>query len=221
MFFPPERIVWHFHVATRASAAARIHGGNHDPGAEAAPAPRSSRLILTFIAAGLSQPQTLLDLVPAHPTSAVLPARFCLQPAAVSKMAIAKALPKLKVEVFVENAPLEEHVDDDDQTSDNEVTKFIEASSGDNFEVKYRFSPGFSIRHAMLVELEIDGEYADSAVFNPGSSVRWNSTYVFKGSREFEDGGYFVRKFCFSQLEIDGYVFNCLLSHRVADFCFR
>ncbi|KAI4658828.1 uncharacterized protein J4E79_006587 [Alternaria viburni] len=118
-------------------------------------------------------------------------------------MAIAKALPKLKVEVFVKNAPLEEHVDDDDQTSDNEVTKFIEASSGDNFEVKYCFSPGFSIRHAMLVELEIDGEYADSAVFNPGSSIRWNSTYVFKGSREFEDGGYFVRKFCFSQLEID------------------
>ncbi|KAI4919496.1 hypothetical protein J4E90_001631 [Alternaria incomplexa] len=118
-------------------------------------------------------------------------------------MAIAKALPKLKVEVFVKGAPLEEHVDDDDQPSDNEVTKFIEASSGDNFEVKYCFSPGFSIRHAMLIELDIDGEYADSAVFNPGSSIRWNSTYAFKGSREFEDGGYFVRKFCFSQLEID------------------
>ncbi|KAI4610865.1 hypothetical protein J4E80_007894 [Alternaria sp. BMP 0032] len=110
-------------------------------------------------------------------------------------MAIAKALPKLKVEVFVKDAPLEEHVDDDDQNADNEVTKFIEASSGDNFEVKYRFSPGFSIRHAMLIELDIDGEYADSAVFNPGTSIRWNSTYAFKGSREFDDGGYFVRKF--------------------------
>ncbi|KAI4914146.1 hypothetical protein J4E85_010658 [Alternaria conjuncta] len=118
-------------------------------------------------------------------------------------MAIAKALPKLKVEVFVKNAPLEEHVDDDDQTSDNEVTKFIEASSGDNFEVKYCFSPGFSIRHSILVELDIDGEYAAGSVFNPGSSVRWDNAYTFKGSRGFEDGEYYLRKFCFSQLEIN------------------
>ncbi|KAH6875348.1 hypothetical protein BKA58DRAFT_119500 [Alternaria rosae] len=118
-------------------------------------------------------------------------------------MAITKRLPALKVEVFVTGVPLEEHVDDDDQGGQHEVTKYIEASCGDNFEVKYCFSPGFSIRHAMLVELCLDGEYADSAVFNPGNSIRWNNMYYFKGLREFEKGEYFLRKFCFSQLEID------------------
>ena len=125
---------------------------------------------------------------------------------AVFEMAIAKAHPNLKVEVFVKGAPLEEYVDDDDRTLDDEVTKYIEASSGDNFEVKYCFSPGFSIRHSILVELNIDGEYATGSVLNPGSSVRWNNAYTFKGSRAFEDGEYYLRKFCFSQLEINGFV---------------
>jgi hypothetical protein len=117
-------------------------------------------------------------------------------------MAIAKALPQLKVEVFVKGAPLVEHVDDDDPVSDNEVTKYIEASSGDNFEVKFCYSPGFSIRHAILLRLEIAGEYADSAVFHPGYPIRWNTVYALKGSREYDGGKYFLRKFCFSQLEI-------------------
>ncbi|KAI4636714.1 hypothetical protein J4E93_011012 [Alternaria ventricosa] len=118
-------------------------------------------------------------------------------------MAITKAHPNLKVEVHVKGAPLQEYVDDDDQTLDDEVTKYIEASSGDNFEIKYCFFSGFSAHHSILLRLSIDGEYAAGGVFNPGSSIRWNHVHTFKGSREFEDGEYYLRKFCFSQLEIN------------------
>ncbi|KAI4629228.1 uncharacterized protein J4E87_003490 [Alternaria ethzedia] len=118
-------------------------------------------------------------------------------------MAIAKGLPNLKVQVYAKGIPLQEYVDDDDQASHGEVTKYVEASSGDNFEIRYCFTPGFSIRHSILLELEIDGEYADGGVYSPGCPVRWYQVYGFTGSREFDGGNHFLRKFRFSQLEIN------------------
>jgi hypothetical protein len=116
-------------------------------------------------------------------------------------MAITKANSKLKVQVFVNGAPLEEHVDDDEETSDVQVTRYIEASSGDNFEIRYSFAPGFSIRHDIRLSVRIDGKAAGGVVFYSGFPVRWDYVYTMKGRREFEDGQYFTRKFCFSKLE--------------------
>jgi hypothetical protein len=116
-------------------------------------------------------------------------------------MAVAKKYPRLKVQVFAEGLPLEEHNDDEEQIIPDVVTKYIEASSGDNFEVHYSFSPGFSIKHDVLAEIKVDGNYADSHVFHSGLPIRWNQVYTCKGTREAEQGKFFLRKFCFSQLD--------------------
>ena len=138
-------------------------------------------------------------------------------------MAITKAYSKLKVQVFVEGAPLEEYADDDDETSDVQVTRYIEAASGDNFEIRYSFAPVFNIRHDIRLDLRIDGQAVDSAVFSPTSPVRLGYVQIMKGAREFEDGQYFLRKFCFSQLET-GTSFNpklavCLRLRQMTVMC--
>ena len=51
-------------------------------------------------------------------------------------MAITKNYPKLKLEIVVNDIALEELNDEDEQTTPNTVTKYIESCSGSRFVIK-------------------------------------------------------------------------------------
>ncbi|KAI8934333.1 hypothetical protein NX059_009069 [Plenodomus lindquistii] len=119
-------------------------------------------------------------------------------------MAVTKKTPELKVQIFVNGAPLEEHHDGDEMTADDAVTAYVEAVSGANFEIRYTFGLQFVAKHDVNCCIEIDGKSVGSPVFDTLHPIQKGHVYDRIGEKEEENGKCFVRRFRFVDVEIGG-----------------
>jgi hypothetical protein len=78
-------------------------------------------------------------------------------------MAILTDVPGLRVEVHVNGSACQEYADHQDAPPKT-VTKFIEASSGTNFEVKWFFTTPFTSAHGVVVRIILDGQYVEGKI---------------------------------------------------------
>ncbi|KAF2677306.1 hypothetical protein K458DRAFT_163912 [Lentithecium fluviatile CBS 122367] len=116
-------------------------------------------------------------------------------------MAITTVYPGLQVDVVVNGAPLQEYDDDEDEDSPDTTTKYVEATSGANFEIRYSFGTGFSAKHAVVTRVHVDGQYGEGHVIKLDEIFRFPR--FLSGRREDLGDGYFQRKFRFAQLSTD------------------
>lgn len=115
-------------------------------------------------------------------------------------MAILRDQPGLEVEILVDEGPLQEYDDEDEEIVPTVVTKYIEAKSGVNFTIRYTVLPQFHVKHALFVQSYLDGKPMESHVRSEDVIRKYTST-TMTGVREAIDGKYYERKFCFSQLD--------------------
>lgn len=118
-------------------------------------------------------------------------------------MAIDTNYPGLEVAVTVNDSPLQEYDDGDEDSAPNTVTKYIEAQSGAEFAVTAKFKHPFPTHHDVKMCLVIDGKYLNGWVQS------WNGLYglVLKGDRtKWQQNGQWVeQKFCFAELNMGNY----------------
>lgn len=113
-------------------------------------------------------------------------------------MAILKGL---KAEVIVNGVPVQEYVDDEEENPPKTIIKYIEATSGAQFGVRFSFTDDFRPRHDVVVSVYVDGKYGDANVIEAYKLPSRYDREIF-GSREKVNGRYYQRDFCFAQLTI-------------------
>ncbi|KAF2801158.1 hypothetical protein K505DRAFT_412439 [Melanomma pulvis-pyrius CBS 109.77] len=122
-------------------------------------------------------------------------------------MAVLDDIPGLAVAVIVKNFPVQEfnHDEEGEETSSNAITKYIEATSGEEFGVQMSFTRGFSAQHSVRVDVGLDGKWAESYVYDQIAidHPRHGVVYSIKSAREVEKGQYFERSFSFSEVNTD------------------
>jgi hypothetical protein len=121
-------------------------------------------------------------------------------------MAIAEQHPGLEAGIDINGQRAVEYDDDDDDDEDttpNTVSKYIEAHSGAEFKIRYRFGNDFLAPHGLIAKAYLDAKHADSIVLRQelfyGRKYRATDMYI-RGTREKLGRKYFERKFCFTSL---------------------
>lgn len=117
-------------------------------------------------------------------------------------MAIIPDVPGLEVEIVVKCTPLHEYVDQDEEGSAGTVTRYIEAVSGAEFAVQYRFSPDFEVKHALGIHVHVDGKNIASRVLKTRDRIFYGGSDLITGARSKEGGSFYISKFCFAALNI-------------------
>ncbi|KAF2651345.1 hypothetical protein K491DRAFT_761119 [Lophiostoma macrostomum CBS 122681] len=128
-------------------------------------------------------------------------------------MAILPDIPGLRVEVYVNGDPLREYHDyeedseDDDEDDEEEpdrprktVTKYVEAVSGANFELRVSFNDSFDSPHAIRGKIEIDGMDVRRCAWKTQTS-RLTHKHL-EGAHITQQGQRYIRKFRFRELDI-------------------
>lgn len=119
-------------------------------------------------------------------------------------MAVLDELPGLEAQIIVNRTPVKEYDDDVEEVMDKTVTRYIEAESGAEFEVRLIFQRMFNVsaRHSMIAELFLDGKYGNSIILRKEKqlSLRHTQSYAISSATEVEAGKYFDRNFCFAKL---------------------
>ena len=112
-------------------------------------------------------------------------------------------LKDLDVVVCVNNIPLKEYVDNDEEQFSNTASRYIEAVSGAEFGVRVRFSSGssISIHEGIKVVIFLDGEDVAHRFCRPTGSPSGRQ-YYFDGSSKYEKGKRMKQKFKFSEISI-------------------
>jgi len=116
-------------------------------------------------------------------------------------MAIVPDVPGLQVEIVVDGTTLHEHVNPDEEESGNTVTRYIEAVSGAEFAVQYRFGPEFKAKHAASIHVYVDGECLRRSLINKKKHKN-GKNHLITGPRVKEGNGFYVSNFCFAELNI-------------------
>jgi hypothetical protein len=119
-------------------------------------------------------------------------------------MAILAWEPNVKVEVLDSNRqPLCEYDDDDESSHADEgsITKYIEAKSGTNFQVRAIFSEGFETIHSVRMKLTIDGRVSTSLLIER-DSLHARDGHWCSGMSNYKDGQRYRLGFKFSDLQI-------------------
>ena len=86
-------------------------------------------------------------------------------------MAVLDECPGLKVDIAVNNLPLQEW-DDEEESSPGTVTKYVEAQSGAEFEIRWSFSTPFSDEYGVQATILVDDE--------PGQTMSVESKDLFR-----------------------------------------
>jgi hypothetical protein len=115
-------------------------------------------------------------------------------------MAILAEVPGLRVEVFVNGKALQEY-DDDETAPPKTITKYIEAVTGQNFEIRYSFIKPFPTRHSVKVKIELDGKVMEGVVFSK-RKILVATDRTSKGAYSSVDGKAFISKYRFSEIAI-------------------
>jgi hypothetical protein len=81
-------------------------------------------------------------------------------------MAVLDELPGLEVQIIVNRTPVKEYDDDEEEVVDKTVTRYIEAESEAEFEVRLKFQSMFNIsaKHSVAAEVLLDGKYGNGVV---------------------------------------------------------
>jgi hypothetical protein len=116
-------------------------------------------------------------------------------------MAVLQDCPGLRVEVYVDKAPLQEYSDDEQEQTPKSVTKYIESQSGKRFYIKYFFAPPFPLQHGVEVRIFIDGEVMQKSYIAVADLHRPKG-YCLSGSCYLQDGEWYVQNYCFTALNI-------------------
>lgn len=117
-------------------------------------------------------------------------------------MAVLPSLPGLTTVVRTASGPLSEYPDPDaDDRNKTHTSCYIEAQSGQSFEVEWTFRDGsvFALCQCVEVEIHLDGNYAQSTVVEAHDRHR-TPTMSWKGVRVVDDAGHNVRLFTFAEL---------------------
>jgi hypothetical protein len=116
-------------------------------------------------------------------------------------MAITTDYPGIKVEVRVQEVALQEYDDDEEQSSGTAITKYIEATSGATFDLRFEITPkwpGSSVMfYTYLDGRYVRGHFAQQQTYRGASSVQ-----IIEGSTYTKDGQWFKARFAFSALNI-------------------
>jgi hypothetical protein len=120
-------------------------------------------------------------------------------------MAILTDVAGLRVEVHVNGAACKEY-DDDEDPPPKTVTKYIEAVTGSEFEIKYFFGRPFPTKYGVESRIIIDGLEADSLLHSANSLLK-SGGYKSEGALTIDHGKTLCSKFCFSDLRV-GMIFD-------------
>jgi len=120
-------------------------------------------------------------------------------------MAVLDELPGLEVQIIVNKTPVKEYDDNEEEVVDKTVTRYIEAESEAEFEVRLKFQSMFNIsaKHSVAAEVLLDGKYGNGVVLRKEKelSLRYTELYTIASATEVEAGKYFDRNFCFLKLD--------------------
>jgi hypothetical protein len=115
-------------------------------------------------------------------------------------MVISNDYPGLTAEVIVDGYPLQEY-DNDEDDKPSTITKYIEASSGKDFALRFRFSPPFSIQYGVEIGVSIDGERARLLTYQPKSLYKPEGHWKMGVSCQ-RNGEWFRQNYRFTALNI-------------------
>ncbi|KAF2651342.1 hypothetical protein K491DRAFT_665706 [Lophiostoma macrostomum CBS 122681] len=117
-------------------------------------------------------------------------------------MAVLPRVPGLSASILVKDTPLNEHDDKGCPVNLTTTAKFVEVTSGTEFEVWYRFSPPFPFDRPVSVKIVLDGKVVDEPLIL-ASQLGKAKGHVCSGavSNDTEDG-WCEQAFVFADLEI-------------------
>lgn len=123
-------------------------------------------------------------------------------------MAILSGVRGLNVQIRVNGRALKEYDGDEENRDPKTVTKYIEATSGAQFDVHFTFGKRFPHKqHSIVYEVALDGITASRRVVD-GSDIRSHRPYCTSsdGVHTLCEGCWTKQKFSFSQLAIGMYL---------------
>lgn len=116
-------------------------------------------------------------------------------------MAITTDYPGIKVEVRVAEAVLQEYDDDEAESSTNTATKYIEATSGLTFDIRFEMTPKWP-DNPVLFRTYVDGRHVRDCIAQQEYFRGTSYGMLVEGSAYTENERWFITKFAFSALRI-------------------
>ncbi|KAF2117492.1 hypothetical protein BDV96DRAFT_679298 [Lophiotrema nucula] len=117
-------------------------------------------------------------------------------------MAIIPDIPGIEVDILVGGKELVEYADEEEEASPKKVVRYVEATSGAHFKVKWCTTTEFKPEYDISVQVLVDGEWKKGR-FHRKSALSTGVTDTCKGSDTYTNGQWFLQKFWFSQLATD------------------
>jgi hypothetical protein len=116
-------------------------------------------------------------------------------------MAVLDAYPSIKVQIEVNGAPLPEYDDDEEDSTPGTVVRYIEATTGAEFEIVSEITPRWPL-YDILFKYFVDQHNTGGTFMKKhryqGSVVR----HTERGTRSRKDGQEFLHTFQFAALSI-------------------
>jgi hypothetical protein len=114
-------------------------------------------------------------------------------------MAVTHIPPHIKAQILVDDIALQEHEDDEEQTSVSAVTAYIEVRSGAEFAIRYRLDE--KPEHDISVDFLLDGKYVAAQYAMLKDFRGGGLENISYGSISNEGGVALVSKYAFSDLK--------------------
>ncbi|KAH5330007.1 hypothetical protein HBI12_065300 [Parastagonospora nodorum] len=114
-------------------------------------------------------------------------------------MAIHQDHPGLTVELVANSKPLQEYDNTSEETGPGEVTKYIEARSGMEFMVRYKFVAPFPDKKDVGYKVIVDGKRVKNSFFKRGELLKTGSFFTH-GVTVGSDSKWVVQHFAFADL---------------------
>ncbi|KAH5651718.1 hypothetical protein HBI23_165730 [Parastagonospora nodorum] len=118
-------------------------------------------------------------------------------------MAIHQDHPGLTVELVANSKPLQEYDNTSEETGPGEVTKYIEARSGMEFMVRYKFVAPFPDKKDVGYKVIVDGKRVKNSFFKRGELLKTGSFFTH-GVTVGSDSKWVVQHFAFADLCMNG-----------------
>jgi hypothetical protein len=116
-------------------------------------------------------------------------------------MAIHQDHPGLTVEIMANGEPLQEYDDASEEKVPGEVTKYIEARSGVEFMIRYKFAAPFSDKKDVGCLAMVDGQCVVNQYINRGELLKLGHFYS-RGVRVKGASGLVLQNFAFANLRV-------------------
>ncbi len=121
-------------------------------------------------------------------------------------MAILDGIEGLEVHVNVSGRGTSKEYADQEETTPTHASNYIEAVTGAEFTVNYRFAPHFQSKGAAFaIDVYIDGMFMDGQVAESNKLGSVEYKQCFSGNHDEIRGQWQLRKFAFSKLIIGRY----------------